>query len=78
MAFLVWKGWPRKFQGVSEVTKFCNNAKIVDQGYRDPEATKKKVLTNVFEKGDTFFRSGDILVQGPMLQNVFICKLRIC
>ena len=31
------------------------------QGYRDPQATKKKVLSNVFQKGDLYFRSGDIL-----------------
>jgi len=32
------------------------------QGYAgNPEATKKKVLTNVFEKGDAFFRSGDLM-----------------
>ena len=33
------------------------------QGYHDPEATKKKVLTNVFKKGDAYFRSGDILIR---------------
>ena len=32
------------------------------QGYRDPEATKKKILHNVFKPGDLYFRSGDILV----------------
>ena len=32
------------------------------QGYRDPEATKKKILTDVFQKGDLYFRSGDILL----------------
>ena len=31
------------------------------QGYRDPQATKKKVLSDVFQKGDLYFRSGDIL-----------------
>ncbi|UZJ51516.1 hypothetical protein CBS101457_000836 [Exobasidium rhododendri] len=32
------------------------------QGYADnPEATKKKILTNVFEKGDAWFRSGDLM-----------------
>ena len=33
------------------------------QGYRDPEATKKKVLVDVFKKGDAYFRSGDVLVR---------------
>lgn len=31
-------------------------------GYRDAAATKKKILENVFSKGDRYFRSGDILV----------------
>lgn len=30
-------------------------------GYTDPEATKKKVFTDVFVKGDTYFRTGDLL-----------------
>src|SRR5690606_23096648 len=31
------------------------------RGYTDEEATKKKILTDVFEKGDRYFRSGDLL-----------------
>ena len=31
------------------------------RGYTDEQATKKKVLTDVFEKGDQYFRSGDLL-----------------
>ena len=31
------------------------------EGYTDPEATKKKILTNVFEDGDQWFNSGDLL-----------------
>jgi fatty-acyl-CoA synthase len=31
------------------------------RGYTDPEATKKKVLTDVFHRGDRFFRSGDLM-----------------
>ena len=30
-------------------------------GYSDPEATKKKVMTDVFAKGDKYFLSGDFL-----------------
>ena len=33
------------------------------QGYRDAEATKKKVLVDVFKKNDAYFRSGDVLVR---------------
>jgi fatty-acyl-CoA synthase len=30
-------------------------------GYTDPAATKKKMLDNVFEDGDRYFRSGDLM-----------------
>lgn len=35
-------------------------------GYKDSEATKKKILTNVFKKGDVYFRSGDILIRDEL------------
>lgn len=31
------------------------------EGYADPEATKKKVLNDVLEKGDQWFRTGDLM-----------------
>lgn len=31
------------------------------EGYNDPEATKKKLLHDVFEKGDLWFRTGDLM-----------------
>jgi len=31
------------------------------EGYADPEATSKKILTDVFEKGDRWFRTGDLM-----------------
>ena len=30
-------------------------------GYKDPEATKKKIARNVFVEGDVYFRTGDLL-----------------
>lgn len=33
------------------------------EGYADPKATEKKILRDVFEKGDAWFRSGDLLKQ---------------
>jgi fatty-acyl-CoA synthase len=33
------------------------------EGYADPEATKKKVLRDAFEKGDQWFRTGDLMRQ---------------
>lgn len=35
-------------------------------GYADQEATQKKVLRNVFSKGDAYFNSGDVLVQDEL------------
>lgn len=35
-------------------------------GYTDIQATKKKVLENVFQKGDVFFNSGDVLVMDEL------------
>ena len=31
------------------------------EGYADPKATEKKILRDVFEKGDAWFRSGDLM-----------------
>lgn len=36
------------------------------QGYADKEATKKKVVADVWRKGDLCFRSGDILVMDSL------------
>merc|ERR1712039_92712 len=36
------------------------------QGYADKEATKKKVMKDVWRKGDMCFRSGDILVMDEL------------
>lgn len=36
------------------------------QGYADKEATKKKVMKDVWRKGDAAFRSGDILVMDDL------------
>ncbi|MDH3685579.1 MAG: long-chain-acyl-CoA synthetase [Myxococcales bacterium] len=34
---------------------------VTFEGYSDEAATEKKLLRNVFKKGDTFFRTGDLL-----------------
>lgn len=40
---------------ISDLTPF--------EGYRDPEATERKILRDAFEEGDTYFRSGDLISQ---------------
>ena len=54
--------------GVDEVGEMI--AEIVDdplkpaqrfEGYADPESTSRKILRDVFEPGDTWFRTGDLL-----------------
>ncbi|MGD8415733.1 MAG: long-chain-acyl-CoA synthetase [Pseudomonadales bacterium] len=37
------------------------NEQAVFEGYLDPEATEKKILRNVFEEGDAWFNSGDLM-----------------
>ena len=36
------------------------------EGYADPKATEKKILRDVFEKGDAWFRSGDLMKQDKL------------
>ena len=47
--------------------KIVRNHPVRDfHGYADESATRKKLLENVFSKGDLFFRSGDILVMDDL------------
>lgn len=41
--------------------KVGTEARTRFEGYNDPEATKKKLLHNVFEDGDLWFRTGDLM-----------------
>ncbi len=45
------------------------------EGYADPEATKKKILHDVFEKGDAWFRTGDLLRQDDKGYFYFIDRI---
>ena len=45
------------------------------EGYADPEATKKKILHDVFEKGDAWFRTGDLLRQDAKGYFYFIDRI---
>lgn len=38
-----------------------DDARYRFDGYQDEEATKKKILTGVFEEGDVYFRTGDLM-----------------
>ncbi|KAI8096747.1 uncharacterized protein BX664DRAFT_370392 [Halteromyces radiatus] len=48
-------------QGELIVRMDPNNALQFDGYYKNKEATDKKILKNVVEKGDAYFRSGDLL-----------------
>ncbi|KAI8388047.1 uncharacterized protein BYT42DRAFT_611126 [Radiomyces spectabilis] len=48
-------------QGELIVRMDQDSALQFDGYYKNKDATKKKILTNVFEKGDAYFRSGDLL-----------------
>jgi fatty-acyl-CoA synthase len=46
------------------ISQILNDPKRPSQrfeGYADPAATQKKVLTDVFERGDRWFRTGDLM-----------------
>lgn len=43
------------------IGKISDNPLRQFHGYENPEATKKKILTDVFRPGDRYFRSGDVL-----------------
>ena len=36
------------------------------KGYQDKAATEKKILRNVFRKGDLYFRSGDFMMKDEL------------
>ena len=36
------------------------------KGYQDKEATEKKILRDVFKKGDLYFRSGDYMMRDEL------------
>lgn len=45
------------------------------EGYADPEATKKKIIRNVFEEGDAWFRTGDLLRQDSQGYFYFVDRI---
>jgi acyl-CoA synthetase (AMP-forming)/AMP-acid ligase II len=44
-------------------------------GYADPDATRKKVLTDVFERGDAWFDTGDLLRRDHLWHLHFVDRL---
>ena len=56
--FCVSAGVNEPGEVVAEIGEIASEA---FQGYHDPEATKKKILRNVFKPGDAYFLSGDMM-----------------
>ena len=55
-------GEPGEFVG-----KIVRNHPVRDfHGYADRQATRKKLLMDVFARGDLYFRSGDLLVMDEL------------
>lgn len=50
-------------EGIGRIDNDPNKMTGNFDGYTDPQATKKKILTDVFEKGDQWFRTGDLLAK---------------
>src|SRR3989475_188495 len=56
------------------IGKILNNPSSVGsrfEGYTSPEASERKILRNVFEPGDAWFRTGDHASERKILRNVF-------
>jgi fatty-acyl-CoA synthase len=45
------------------------------EGYADPAATKKKILTDVFTKGDRWFRTGDLMKKDSLGYYYFVDRI---
>jgi fatty-acyl-CoA synthase len=44
-------------------------------GYQDEEATKKKILRDVFKKGDVYFRTGDLMKRDKLGYFYFVDRI---
>lgn len=48
-------------EAIGRITQAESGAGAQFEGYADPEATSRKVLRDVFEPGDTWYRTGDLM-----------------
>jgi fatty-acyl-CoA synthase len=48
-------------EAIGRIAATAGNAGAQFEGYADPEATRRKVLRDVFEPGDTWYRTGDLM-----------------
>jgi fatty-acyl-CoA synthase len=53
----------------------ADDARYRFDGYQDEEATKKKILTDVFEAGDVYFRTGDLMRRDKLGYYYFIDRV---
>lgn len=52
-----------------------DDARYRFDGYQDEEATKKKILRDVFKKGDIFFRTGDLMRRDKLGYYYFVDRI---
>ena len=48
-------------EAIGRITAGAGSAGTPFEGYADPEATRRKVLRDVFEPGDAWYRTGDLM-----------------
>ncbi len=48
-------------EAIGRIAASAGNAGAQFEGYADPEATRRKVLRDVFEPGDAWYRTGDLM-----------------
>lgn len=52
-----------------------DDARYRFDGYQDEEATKKKILRNVFAEGDVYFRTGDLMKRDKLGYYYFVDRI---
>ena len=52
-----------------------DDARTRFEGYNDEEATKKKLIRNVFEEGDMWFRTGDLMKKDALGYVYFVDRI---
>ena len=60
------------------ISKIVNDPRRPSQrfeGYSDPAATHKKILVDVFEKGDRWFRTGDLMKKDRLGYHYFVDRI---
>jgi fatty-acyl-CoA synthase len=62
-------------EAIGRITAAESGAGTPFEGYADPEATHRKVLRDVFEPGDAWYRTGDLMRRDPQGFYYFVDRI---